>query len=119
MSETISKENVRFKDSSLLVRCIVSSGSYSVFKGSQYLYLPGQTVLDVPFSDRLNLNVKARRSVGKSAAIYQSTGHNVPDDLNLTNIAARTSYHAMCESRLTVPDSWNNNAKQVVETPCA
>lgn len=59
MSEAISRENVRFKVSSLLGRCIVSTGSYPIFEVSQYLYLPGQTVLDVPFYDCLNLKVKA------------------------------------------------------------
>lgn len=59
MSEAVSRENVRFKDSSLLGRCIVSSGSYPIFEDSQYLYLPGQTVPDFLFYDRLNLNVKA------------------------------------------------------------
>jgi hypothetical protein len=59
MSEAISRENVRFKDSSLLGRSIVSIFSYPIFKVSQYLYLPGQTVLEVPFYDRSNLEIKA------------------------------------------------------------
>lgn len=92
---------MRFKDSSLLGRCIVSIGSYPIFEVSQYLYLPGRTALVVlPFYDCLNLKNKAWGSVGKSATIYQSTRRNMPDDLNLSNIAVRISYLAMYESRL-------------------
>jgi hypothetical protein len=90
---------MRFKNSSLLVLCVIWTSSYPIFEGSQYFNLPGQAVLEITFYDCLNLTIKARRSFRKSVTVHQFTRRNVPDDLNISTIAVRASYLAMWESR--------------------